>query len=64
MRGTQMGKMGHFKKIAHDQFFNRKQSKMKFFDFGTIQKISKMLSREKYIFHMLLGASHGNILGV
>ena len=32
---------------------------MKFFDFGAFQKIMKMLSREKYIFHMLFGASHG-----
>ena len=32
---------------------------MKFFDFGEFQKIMKMLSREKIIFHMLFGASHG-----
>ena len=32
---------------------------MKFFDFGAFQKIRKILSREKYIFHMLFGASHG-----
>ena len=31
---------------------------MKFFDFGAFQKIMKMLSREKIIFHMLFGASH------
>jgi len=36
-----------------------KEPKMKFFDFGAFQKIMKMLSREKYIFHMLFGASHG-----
>ena len=32
---------------------------MKFFDFGAFQKIMKMLSREKIIFLMLFGASHG-----
>ena len=32
---------------------------MKFVDFGAFQKIMKMPSREKYIFHMLFGASHG-----
>ena len=32
---------------------------MKFFDFGAFQKIMKMLSREKILFHMLFGASHG-----
>ena len=33
---------------------------MKSFDFGAFQKIMKMLSREKILFHMLFGASHGN----
>ena len=32
---------------------------MKFFDFGAFQKIKKMVSREKILFHMLFGASHG-----
>ena len=32
---------------------------MKFFDFEAFQKIMKMLSREKILFHMLFGASHG-----
>ena len=32
---------------------------MKFFDFEAFQKIRKILSREKYIFHMLFGAFHG-----
>ena len=32
---------------------------MKFFDSGAFQKIGKMLSHEKYIFHMLFRASHG-----
>ena len=36
-----------------------KEPKMKFFDFGAFQKIMKMLSREKILFHMLFGASHG-----
>ena len=37
---------------------------MIFFDFGAFQKIRKMLSREKIIFHMLFGASHGTPLMV
>ena len=44
-----------------------KEPKMKFFDFGAFQKIRKILSREKYIFHMRFGASHGTpriILGI
>ena len=32
---------------------------MKFFDFGAYQKIRKLLSREKYIVHVLFGAFHG-----
>ena len=32
---------------------------MKFFDFGAFRKIMKMLSHEKTLFHMLVGASHG-----
>ena len=40
-------------------FLTEKEPKMKFFDFGAFQKIRKILSREKYIFHMLFGASHG-----
>jgi len=32
---------------------------MKFVDFGVFQKNRIILSREKYIFHMLFGASHG-----
>ena len=51
--------MGHFKKLARDRFFNRKGTEMKFFDFGVFQKNMEMLSREKIIFHMLFGASHG-----
>ena len=43
-------------------FLTEKEPKMKFFDFGAIQKIKNMLSREKYIFHMLNGASHGTPL--
>ena len=34
---------------------------MKFFDFGAFQKIIKMLSREKILFHMLFRASHGTL---
>ena len=49
--------MGHLKK--HVIYFKtEKEPKMKFFDFGAFQKIMKMLSREKIIFHMLFGASH------
>ena len=32
---------------------------MKLFDFGAFQKNMHMASREKYIFHMIFGASHG-----
>ena len=31
---------------------------MKFFDFGVFQKIEKMLSHDKILFHMLFGAFH------
>ena len=31
---------------------------MKFFDFGAFQKIVKMLSHDKILFHMLFGAFH------
>ena len=40
-------------------FLTEKEPKMKLFDFGAFQKIRKILSREKYIFHILFGASHG-----
>ena len=40
-------------------FKTEKEPKIKFFDFGAFQKIMKMVSREKIIFHMLFGASHG-----
>ena len=51
--------MGLFEKLARDHFLSEKEPKIKFFDFGAIQKIMKMLSREKIIFQMLFGASHG-----
>ena len=31
---------------------------MKFFDFGAFQKIEKMPSHDKILFHMLFGAFH------
>ena len=31
---------------------------MKFFDFGAFQKIEKMLSHDKILFHMIFGAFH------
>ena len=34
------------------------EPKMKFFDFGAFQKIEKMLSHDKILFHMLFGAFH------
>ena len=40
-------------------FKTENEPKMKSFDFGAFQKIKKMVSREKIIFHMLFGASHG-----
>ena len=40
-------------------FKTEKEPKMNFFDFGAFKKIMKMPSREKIIFHMLFGASHG-----
>jgi len=51
--------VGLFEKLARDHFLSEKEPKIKFFDFGAIQKIMKMLSREKIIFQMLFGASHG-----
>ena len=50
-------KVGHFKKLALDHFFNRKGTENEIL--GAFQKIGKILSREKYIFHMLFEASHG-----
>ena len=41
-------------------FLTEKEPKMKFFDFEAFQKIRKILSREKYIFHMLFGAFHSH----
>ena len=52
-------KVGHFRKLALINFKTQKEPKMKFFDFGAFQKIKKMVSREKIIFHKLFGASHG-----
>ena len=42
------------------EFFEmgHEMGQIKFFDFGAFQKIMKMLSREKILFHMLFGASH------
>ena len=45
-----MGKMINFK--------TENEPKMKFFDFAAFQKIEKMLSHEKILFHMLFGAFH------
>ena len=39
-------------------FKTENEPKMKFFDFGALQKIEKMLSHDKIIFHMLFGAFH------
>ena len=51
-------KAGHFKKLGCDHLKTEKEPKMKFFDFGTFQKIMRMLSHVKIIFHMLFGALH------
>ena len=40
-------------------FLTEKEPKIKFFDFGAFQKIKKMVSREKIIFHEIFWASHG-----
>ena len=50
--------MGHFKKLARDQIKTENEPKMKFFDFGAFQKIEKMLSHDKILFHMLFEAFH------
>ena len=39
-------------------FKTENEPKIKLFDFGAFQKQMHMQSREKYIFHMLLGAFH------
>ena len=39
-------------------FKTENEPKIKFFDFGAFQKIEKLLSREKILFHMLFGAFH------
>ena len=39
-------------------FKTEKEAKMKFFDFGAVQKIMQMLSHDKIIVHMLFGAFH------
>ena len=39
----------------------QQERKMKFFDFGAFQKIMKMLSHEKILFHMLFGAFHDTL---
>ena len=39
-------------------FWTEKEPKMKIFDFGAFQKIRKMLSHDKILFHMLFGAFH------
>ena len=40
-------------------YSTEKEPKLKFFDFGAFQKIKKMVSREKIIFHEIFWASHG-----
>ena len=52
-------KVGHFKKLARDLFLNGKGTENEILRFWGISKNRKMQSREKYIFHMLFGASHG-----
>ena len=54
-----IGKWGISKNKHVINFLTEKEPKMKFFDFGAFQKIRKILSREKYIFHMLFGVSPG-----
>ena len=49
-------KVGHFEKLARDQFLNRKLNSS---ILGHFKKNMKMLSREKILFHMLFWASHG-----
>ena len=39
-------------------FKTENEPKMKFFDFGAFQKIEKMPSHDKILFHMLFGAFH------
>ena len=39
-------------------FKTENESKMKFIDFGAFQKIEKMLSHDKILFYMLVGAFH------
>ena len=41
------------------RFRTENRVKLKVFEFGAFQKNMHMRSREKYIFHMLFGASHG-----
>ena len=42
------------------KYKTEKEPKMKFFDFGAFQKIIKMLSHDKNLFHILFGAFHYN----
>ena len=39
-------------------FKTENEPKLKFFDFGAFQKIEKMPSHDKILFHMLFGAFH------
>ena len=66
---NRIGKNGHFKISQHIKwsisknshvinFKTEKEPKMNLFDFGAFQKIMQMLSHDKIIFHMLLGAFH------
>ena len=51
-------KWGISKKRHVTSFKTRNEPKMKLFEFGAFQNKMHMASREKYIFHMLLGAFH------
>ena len=50
--------MFEFFEMPHFSHFQNQIEKMKFFDFGAFQKIEKMPSHDKILFHMLFGAFH------
>ena len=53
-----MKKWGISKNYHVINFKTENEPKMKFFNFGAFQKIAKMPSHDKVLFHMLFGAFH------
>ena len=61
-----MGKLGHVKKFEHKKVKHLKKLENEILQFGAFQKIEKMLSLDKILFHMLFGAFHDtpcNVVG-